>query len=127
VVSIAKEEQYPDLFHRILAVPAWDLNSFFVSFSSVYRILRAVKMITMRWIHKPHNGRSLPPLEACSLLEEGLIKENILDLPEDQRPGIINDPGRQMKAKSIKPQHRLIDVIALLILVKGRFPKKKGG
>jgi len=29
-------------------------------------------------------------------------KEEILDLPEDQRPDVINDRGRQMKAKSIK-------------------------
>jgi putative transposase len=110
-------------------------------------------MITMRGIHKPHNGRSLPPVrkeltganqrwcwdirylpthergiflylyllldeysrkaiswliswhqtaqEARYLLEEGCINENILDLPEDQRPEIINDRGRQMKAKSI--------------------------
>jgi putative transposase len=154
VVSMAKEEQYADLSHRILAVTAWDLNLFFVSFSSVYRILRAAHMITMRGMHKPHNGRSLPPVrkeitgpnqrwcwdisylptyekglflylyllldeysrkaiswliswnqtaqEARYLLEEGLINENILDLPQDQRPEIINDRGRQMKAKSIK-------------------------
>jgi transposase InsO family protein len=151
---MAKEEQYADLSHRILAATAWDLNLFFVSFSSVYRILLSANMITMRGIHKPHNGHSIPPvrkkitganqrwcwdisylptyqrgifvylyllldeysrkaiswliswhqtaLEARSLLEEGLINENILDLPEDQRPEIINDRGRQMKAKSIK-------------------------
>jgi putative transposase len=154
VVSMAKEERYADLSHRILAVTAWDLNLFFVSFSSVYRILRAAHMITMRGIHTPHHGRSLPPVrteitganqrwcwdisylpthekglflylyllldeysrkaiswliswhqtaqEARCLLEEGLINENILDLPEDQRPEIINDRGPQMKAKSIK-------------------------
>jgi transposase InsO family protein len=62
VVSMAKEEQYADLSHRILAATAWDLNLFFVSFSSVYRILRSAHMITMRGIHKPHNGRSLPPV-----------------------------------------------------------------
>jgi putative transposase len=153
VVEMAKQEEYADLSHRILAVTGWDLNLFFVSFSSVYRILRAAKMMTMRGIHKPHNGRSLPPvrteitgpnqrwcwdisylpthekglflylyllldeysrkaiswliswhqtaLEARSLLEEALINENILDLPKDQRPEIINDRGRQMKAKSI--------------------------
>ena len=37
-----------------------------------------------------------------ALLEQGLINENILDLPEDQRPEVINDRGRQVKAKSIK-------------------------
>ena len=154
VVHMARKEQYADLSHRILAVAAWDLNLFFVSFSSVYRILRSAKMITMRGIHKPHNGRSLPPIrteitgpnqrwcwdisylptyekglflylyllldeysrkaiswlvswhqtarEARYLLEGALINENILDLPEDQRPEIINDRGRQMKAKTIK-------------------------
>jgi putative transposase len=154
VVSMARQEQYADLSHRILTATAWDVNLFFVSFSSVYRILRAAHMITMRGIHKPHNGTSLPPvrkeitgpnqrwcwdisylptyekglflylyllldeysrkaiswliswnqtaLEARYLLEEGCINENILDLPEDQRPEIINDRGRQMKAKSIK-------------------------
>ena len=62
VVSMAKEEQYADLSHRILTATAWDLNLFFVSFSSVYRILRSANMITMRGIHKPHNGHSIPPV-----------------------------------------------------------------
>jgi putative transposase len=154
VLCMAKKEEYADLSHRILAVTAWNLSIFFVSFSSVYRILRSAKMITMRGIHKQHNGRSIPPArnkitgpnqrwcwdisylptyekgvflylyllldeysrkviswliswnqtaeEARYLLEEGLINENILDLPEDQRPEVINDRGRQMKAKPIK-------------------------
>jgi putative transposase len=167
VVDMAKKEQYADLSHRILAATAWNVDLFFVSFSSVYRILRSAKMITMRGIHKPHNGRSLPPvrkeltgpnqrwcwdisylptyekgvflylyllldeysrkaiswliswnqtaLEARYLLEEGLINENILDLPEDQRPEVINDRGRQMKAKSIKrmfEDHRMPQLFA---------------
>jgi putative transposase len=40
--------------------------------------------------------------EARALLEGGLENENILDLPEDQRPELINDRGRQMKAKPIR-------------------------
>ncbi len=40
--------------------------------------------------------------EARLLLEGGLAQENILDLPEDQRPEILNDRGRQMKAKPIR-------------------------
>lgn len=154
VLEMARKEEYADLSHRILAVTAWDLNIFFVSFSSVYRILRSEKMVTMRGNLRPHNGRSIPPVrkeltgpnqrwcwdisylptmekgiflylyllldeysrkaiswliswqqtaeEASELLEEGLINENILDLPEDQRPEIINDRGRQMKARPIK-------------------------
>jgi putative transposase len=40
--------------------------------------------------------------ESQGLLEGGLLDQNILDLPQDQRPEIINDRGRQMKAKPIK-------------------------
>jgi hypothetical protein len=40
--------------------------------------------------------------ESRLLLEGGLRDQNILDLPEDQRPEIINDRGRQMKAKPIQ-------------------------
>jgi transposase InsO family protein len=154
VLMMAIQKQYADLSHRILAVTAWDLGLFFVSFSSVYRILRAHDLMSMRGAHRFHNGRSIPPVrkeltapnqrwcwdisylltyekgiylylyllldeysrkaihwliswhqtsvEARELLEGGLMAENILDLPEDQRPEVINDRGRQMKAKSIK-------------------------
>jgi hypothetical protein len=154
VMQMAKKEEYADLSHRILAVTAWDLGIFFVSFSSVYRILLSVNLMTMRGTQRPHNGSSIPPVrkelngsnqrwcwdisylptyekglflylfllldeysrkaiawlvswhqtaeQARCLLEEGLINENILDLPENQRPEVINDRGRQMKAKPIK-------------------------
>ena len=48
VLEMAKKEEYADLSHRILAVTGWDLNIFFVSFSSVYRILRSENMSTIR-------------------------------------------------------------------------------
>jgi transposase InsO family protein len=154
VLEMAKEEPYADLSHRTLAVTAWDLEVFFVSFSTVYRILHSENLMGTRGISRSHNARSLPPLrkeitgpnqrwcwdisylrtyekwlflylyvlldeysrkvihwlvswhenkqEARRLLEEGFIAENILDLPEDERPEIVNDRGPQMKAKSIK-------------------------
>jgi putative transposase len=40
--------------------------------------------------------------ESRLLLEGGLQDENILDLPEGARPEVINDRGRQMKAKPIQ-------------------------
>jgi len=40
--------------------------------------------------------------ESRLLLEGGLTDQNILDLPADQRPEIMNDRGRQMKAKPIQ-------------------------
>jgi len=154
VVAMATQEAYADLSHRILAVTAWDLGIFFVSFSSVYRILRSEGFMSLRGPYRHHNGRSLPPVrkeitgpnqrwcwdisylpthekgvflylyllldefsrkavswliswrqraeEARQLLENGLLSENILALPEPERPEIVNDRGRQMKARSIK-------------------------
>jgi len=154
VLMMAKKEEYADLSHRLLTVTAWDLKIFFVSFSSVYRILSSENLMIMRGIQRQHNSRSIPPVrkeltgpnqrwcwdisylptyekriflylfllldeysrkaiawriswnqtaeEARYLLEEGLMNENILDLPEDQRPEVFNDRGRQMKAKPIK-------------------------
>jgi transposase InsO family protein len=154
VLQMATKEEYADLSHRVLAVTAWDLGLFFVSFSSVYRIMRSANLMSMRGVQRPHNGRSVPPVrkeltgpnqrwcwdisylptyekgiflylyllldeysrkalswlvswhqraqEAQRLIEWALINENILDLPEDQRPVVINDRGCQMKAKPIK-------------------------
>jgi transposase InsO family protein len=154
VLQMAVEEKYADLSHRTLAVTAWDLGTFFVSFSSVYRIMLSESLTSMRGSQRHHNGRSIPPFrkeiteanqrwcwdisylltyekglylylymlmdeysrkviqwlvswhqtaeEAQVLIETGLINENILDLPEDERPEIVNDRGRQMKAKKIK-------------------------
>ena len=167
VLQMAKSEEYTDLSHRILTVTGWDLGLFFVSFSSVYRIMRSVGLMAMRGNQRRHNGQSLPPTrkeltgpnqrwcwdisylrtyekgvflylyllldeysrkviewivswhqtseEAHRLLEGGLIAENILDLPEDQRPEIINDRGRQMKARSIRKMfedHRMPQIFA---------------
>ena len=67
VVAMAEEERYADLSLRILAVTAWDLGLFFVSFSSVYRILRTEGLMSMRGPNHHHNGRSVPPLEKRSL------------------------------------------------------------
>ncbi len=40
--------------------------------------------------------------ESRLLLEGGLVDQSILDLPEHGRPELINDRGRQMKAKPIR-------------------------
>jgi len=40
--------------------------------------------------------------ESRLLLEGGLTEQNILDLPEAQRPEVMNDRGRQMKARPIQ-------------------------
>jgi putative transposase len=157
VLDFAKQEEYVDLSHRILAVTAWEMNLFFVSFSTVYRILRDEGLMTQRGYHRRHNGRSMAPVRkelnkanqrwcwdisylytyekgiflylyllldeysrkaiswliswrqdaqtAKHLLDIGFVEENILDIPVEERPEIINDRGRQMKAK---PVHQLL-------------------
>lgn len=154
VVDLAKKEEYVDLSHRILTVTAWEQNLFFMSFTTVYRILCAAGLMSQRGCCNRHNGRSLPPVrkeltgpnqrwcwdisylytyekgvflflyllldeysrkaitwliswsqnaEAAKLmLDNGMIEENILDLPENERPEIVNDRGRQMKAKPVR-------------------------
>ena len=62
VVDMATQPAYADLSHRILAVTAWNLGLFFVSFSSVYRILCSEGLMSIRGHHRHHNGRSLPPV-----------------------------------------------------------------
>ena len=154
IAAMARQEEYVDLSHRILAITAGEQGLFFASFSTVYRVLKAEGLMTVRGSGGHHNGRSLIPVrkeltgpnqrwcwdisylmtmekgvylylyllldefsrkaihwriawtqtaeEARWLLEGGLEKENILDLPEDRRPELINDRGRQMKAKPIR-------------------------
>ena len=129
IVAMAKSQEYVDLSHRIMAVTAWDKGLFQASFSSVYRVLKERNMMMARGPGGAHNGNSKAPvrkdlsgpnqrwcwdisylmtfqkgvyLYLYLLLEGGLVAENILDLPEDQRPELINDRGRQMKAKPIQ-------------------------
>ena len=59
---MATQHRYADLSHRISAVTGWDLGLFFVSFSSVYRILRAHDLMSMRGVHRSRNVRSIPPV-----------------------------------------------------------------
>ena len=154
IVAMARNQEYVDLSHRILAVTAWDRGLFQASFSTVYRVLKERNLMTARGPGGAHNGNSTAPVrkdltgpnqrwcwdisylmtfqkgvylylyllldewsrkaiqwriswhqtaqESRLLLEGGLLAQNILDLPEDQRPELINDRGRQMKAKPIQ-------------------------
>ena len=59
---MAKDEQYADLSHRILAVTAADKGLFQASFSTVYRVLRKEGLMTARGAWRGHNGHSKPPV-----------------------------------------------------------------
>ena len=64
----------------------------------LYLLLDEYSRKAIHWLVSWHQTAE----EARDLLEGGLIDENILDVPEDKRPEVINDRGRQMKAKSIR-------------------------
>lgn len=154
ILAMARNQEYVDLSHRILAVTACDQGLFQASFSTVYRVLQAEGLTAARGPGGPRNGNSKAPIrkeltgpnqrwcwdisylmthekgeylylyllldewsrkaiqwriawmqtaeESRLLLEGGLIEQSILDLPEGQRPELINDRGRQMKAKPIR-------------------------
>ncbi|MDY6839757.1 MAG: DDE-type integrase/transposase/recombinase [Thermodesulfobacteriota bacterium] len=67
-------------------------------FLSLYLLLNEFSRKAIHWLISWHQR----PKEAQELLENALLSENILALPEPQRPEIVADRGRQMKASSIK-------------------------
>jgi putative transposase len=64
----------------------------------LYLLLDEWSRKTLQWRVAWHQTAE----ESRLLLEGGLADQNILDLPEEQRPEVINDRGRQMKAKPIQ-------------------------
>lgn len=80
----------------------WDISYLMTHQKGVYLYLY---LLLDEWSRKTIQWRvawQQTAEESRLLLEGGLVEENILDLPEDQRPELINDRGRQMKAKPIR-------------------------
>ena len=80
----------------------WDISYLMTFQKGVYLYLY---LLLDEWSRKAVQWRvswQQTAQESRLLLEGGLTDQNILDLPEDQRPELINDRGRQMKAKPIQ-------------------------
>jgi transposase InsO family protein len=80
----------------------WDISYLMTFQKGVYLYLY---LLLDEWSRKAVQWRvswQQTTQESRLLLEGGLADQNILDLPEDQRPELINDRGRQMKAKPIQ-------------------------
>jgi len=80
----------------------WDI-SYLMTFQKgvylyLYLLLDEWSRKAVQWRISWHQSAE----ESRLLLEGGLVDQNILDLPEEQRPELINDRGRQMKAKPIQ-------------------------
>lgn len=80
----------------------WDISYLLTREKGVYLFLYLLLDEFSRKAIHWQIGWTQTATEARLLLEGGLEKENILDLPEDQRPELLNDRGRQMKAKPIR-------------------------
>ena len=80
----------------------WDISYLMTGQKGVYLYLY---LLLDEWSRKAIQWRVAwhqTAEESRLLLEGGLADQNILDLPEDQRPELINDRGCQMKAKPIQ-------------------------
>jgi transposase InsO family protein len=80
----------------------WDISCLMTFQKGVYLYLY---LLLDEWSRKAIQWRvswQQTTEESRLLLEGGLVAQSILDLPEDQRPELINDRGRQMKAKPIQ-------------------------
>jgi transposase InsO family protein len=80
----------------------WDISYLLTREKGVYLFLYLLLDEFSRKAIHWQIGWTQTATEARLLLEGGLEKENILDLAEDQRPELLNDRGRQMKAKPIR-------------------------
>jgi hypothetical protein len=83
---------------------AYDPGLFRASFSTGYRfsLITTSCMLVAREALTTATGWHQTASEARLLSEGALEKENILDLPETQRPEVANDRGGQLKAKLIQ-------------------------
>jgi putative transposase len=80
----------------------WDISYLMTFQKGVYLYLY---LLLDEWSRKVIQWRihwQQTAAESRLLLEGGLVDQSVLDLPEDQRPEVINDRGRQMKAKPIQ-------------------------
>jgi transposase InsO family protein len=80
----------------------WDISYLMTFQKGVYLYLY---LLLDEWSRKAIQWRvswQQTAQESRHLLEGGLMAQNILGLAEDHRPEVINDRGRQMKAKPIQ-------------------------
>lgn len=80
----------------------WDISYLLTPVRGHYLYLFMVLDEYSRKILQWRISWSMDASESKAVLEGALAGENILALPEDQRPEIINDRGRQMKAKPVR-------------------------
>ena len=73
--------------------------------TEILRVFWYLYVILDEWSRKVvawRVSRSLGAEEVLALIDNAIIEENLLELPEDRLPVVVNDRGSQMKAKEVK-------------------------
>ncbi len=84
----------------------WDLSYLK---TDVLRVFWYLYVIVDEWSRKViawRVSRSLACEEALRLIDDAILAENVLDVPQNQMPVVVNDRGSQMKAKEVKQMFR---------------------
>ena len=86
----------------------WDISYLKTDMLRVFWYLYVVVDEWSRKVIAWRVSRNLAHEEALGLLDDGIIGERLLEVPENERPVVVNDHGGQMKAKPV--QQMLLDL-----------------
>jgi putative transposase len=80
----------------------WDLSYLKTDILRVFWYLYVMLDEWSRKVVAWRVSRSLAAEEALVLIDSAVIEENMLEVPEERLPVVVNDRGSQMKAKEVK-------------------------
>src|SRR5690606_34429954 len=73
--------------------------------TDVRRVFWYLYVMLDEWSRKVvawHVSSTLAMEQARKLIDDATMAEGLLDVPEDRRPVVVNDNGKQMKAKAVQ-------------------------
>ncbi len=80
----------------------WDISYIRTDIKRVFWYLYVMLDEWSRKVIAWRVSKSLAHKEALSLIDDAIIVENLLEVPQEQLPVVVNDRGTQMKAKEVK-------------------------
>ena len=80
----------------------WDISYLKTDMLRVFWYLYVVLDEWSRKVVAWRVSNTLAMEQALGLVDDAIIAEGLLDIPEDKRPVVVNDNGKQMKAKPVQ-------------------------
>jgi putative transposase len=80
----------------------WDISYLKTDMLRVFWYLYVVLDEWSRKVVAWRVSNTLAMEQALGLVDDAIIAEGLLDVPEDKRPVVVNDNGKQMKAKPVQ-------------------------